>query len=182
MRKITVILALLISCTLGFSQKFNIKDANNNIIGYTEVTSSYPQKVNVFNSDGELLAVIEYDENYYDNAKNYFPVLKYRIDPLANEIKPNYEKLSNSAWGINNSSSNSNSSLNFKIEDNINPNAEGYEQYVKEFNYLVSSVRALLKLGIDITLPSNDPEVNAAHKEWQERWNANYKLGKLIKY
>lgn len=170
---------ILIISFMAIAQRTNIKDANGYLLGYTKVNYYDASKVNVFDRDGNLIATIEHDNNYINNARNYFPELRYSDDPIAKEIKPDYNKLSNSAWGIEEGSGENN--FNPQIEENIDPNSSQFDKYVSEFNELVGIVKRFKRIGIDITLPSSDPDQNAAHQEWQQRWNANFKLGKKIK-
>lgn len=104
--------------------------------------------------------------------------IQYREDPLAKEIKPDYNKLSMSAWGM--PQLNDLEQFNPKMEDKADTIPDAYSEYVKNFNDLKSTAQQFLKLGKDITKPSLDPDVNAAHLEWLKMYNDNIKLGKEL--
>lgn len=104
--------------------------------------------------------------------------IQYREDPLAKEIKPDYNKLSMSAWGM--PQLNDLEQFNPKMEDKADTIPDAYSEYVKNFNDLKSTAQQFLKLGKDITKPSLEPDVNAAHLEWLKMYNDNIKLGKEL--
>lgn len=104
--------------------------------------------------------------------------INYREDPLAKEIKPDYNKLSMSAWGM--PQLDDLDQFNPKMEDKADTIPDAYGEYVKNFSDLKSTAQQFLKLGKDITKPSLDPDVNAAHLEWLKMYNDNVKLGKEL--
>ena len=104
--------------------------------------------------------------------------IQYREDPLAREIKPDYNKLSMSAWGM--PQLNDLEQFNPKMEDKADTIPALYTEYVNNFGQLKATAQEFLKLGKDITKPSLEPDVNAAHLEWLQQYNNNVKLGKEL--
>lgn len=104
--------------------------------------------------------------------------IQYREDPLAREIKPDYNKLSMSAWGM--PQLNDLEPFSPKMEEKADTIPALYTEYVNNFGQLKATAQEFLKLGKDITKPSLDPDVNAAHLEWLQQYNNNVKLGKEL--
>lgn len=104
--------------------------------------------------------------------------IQYREDPLAREIKPDYNKLSMSAWGM--PQLNDLEPFSPKMEEKADTIPALYTEYVNNFGQLKATAQEFLKLGKDITKPSLEPDVNAAHLEWLQQYNNNVKLGKEL--
>lgn len=104
--------------------------------------------------------------------------IDYREDPLAKTIAPNYQKLSMSAWGM--PELNDLQQFNPEMEKNIDTVPDQFNQYVQGLNDLKSKVQGLMKTGVDITKPSLDPQVNAAHLEFLQKFNNITALGKQL--
>lgn len=173
MKKLFLAFLIFVQYGITTAQRYNIKDKYGYTTGYIQVNNTNPKSVGIYDKYGYLINTIEYED-----AKSYFPELTYRKDPLAEEISTNYKEQSNSAWGIKESTS---GGFNPEMEEGIDPYNSRFDEYVKEFNELVSNAKEFLKYGIDIRISNSYPEINAAHLEWQSRWNANFKLGKMIK-
>lgn len=114
----------------------------------------------------------------YTQLGNNTQGLEYRDDPLAKTIAPDYEKLSMSAWGI--PQLDDLDKFAPKMEENLDTTPNEFSQYINNFQDLTSTAQKFLKLGVDITKPSLNPEENAAHLEWLDKYNANIELGKKL--
>jgi len=114
----------------------------------------------------------------YTGIGNDLARIDYREDPLAKTIAPNYQNLSMSAWGI--PEMNDIEQFNPEMEKNIDTVPEQFTQYVQGLNDLKSKVQGLMKTGIDITKPSLDPKINAAHLEFLQKFNNITALGKQL--
>jgi hypothetical protein len=106
--------------------------------------------------------------------------IQYREDPLAREIKPDYNKLSMSAWGM--PQLNDLEPFNPKIEDNLDSDSDSLRTYVETMSKLKDQANEFFKLGVDITKPSLDPDINDAHLEFNKKYNDALVLAKQSQY
>ena len=106
--------------------------------------------------------------------------IQYREDPLAKEIKPDYNKLSMSAWGM--PQLNDLEQFNPKIEDNLDSDSDSLRTYVETMSKLKDQANEFFKLGVDITKPSLDPDINDAHLEFNKKYNDALVLAKQSQY
>lgn len=114
----------------------------------------------------------------YNQIGNNTASLQYQDDPLAKTIQPDYKKLSMSAWGI--PELEDMDKFAPKMDENLDTVPDEYTQYVNNFNDLTSTAQKFMKLGVDITKPSLNPQENAAHMEWLKSYNDNVALGKKL--
>ena len=114
----------------------------------------------------------------YNQIGNNTAGIQYQDDPLAQTIKPDYNKLSMSAWGI--PQLDDIAQFAPKMDENLDTTPNEFGEYVKGLQDVTSTAQKFRKLGIDITTPSMTPEDNAAHTEWLNQYNGVVKLGKEL--
>lgn len=114
----------------------------------------------------------------YGSLGNNTAGLEYKKDPLADTIAPDYKKLSMSAWGM--PDLDKMDKFAPKMDENLDTVPQEFNDYVKGLSDVTATVQKFMKLGIDLTKPSLDPQENAAHLELMQQYNDVLALGKKL--